>query len=129
MLERLAQSDDDDIEPAIYYEAGPFVGPRDFLFCLLSLNKAKQPTHEIGIGMLKLLHLFLQWAPAPQDPKFVLTHPDLNMQNILVFEDGSMRALIDWDDVAAVPCLVGNKKYPSWLTRDWDPSIINLRLT
>ncbi|OAT01627.1 uncharacterized protein BDCG_17177 [Blastomyces dermatitidis ER-3] len=53
MLEGLAQSDDDDIEPAIYYEAGPFVHPRDFY--LLSFNRAKQPTHEIEVGMLKPL--------------------------------------------------------------------------
>lgn len=73
--------------------------------------------------MQRLLHILLQWIPATQGPKFVLTHPDLNIQNVLVSEDGSVRGLIDWGGVAAVPRLVGYKKYPSWLTRDWDPAI------
>ncbi|KMW67532.1 hypothetical protein BDDG_12169 [Blastomyces dermatitidis ATCC 18188] len=72
MLEGLAQSDDDDIEPAIYYEAGPFVHPRDFY--LLSFNRAKQPTHEIEVGMLK--PLFTLGAGTAR-PKFVLTRLDL----------------------------------------------------
>ncbi|EEQ32862.1 conserved hypothetical protein [Microsporum canis CBS 113480] len=50
----------------------------------------------------------LQWI------QFVLTHPDLNIQNVLVSEDGSAQGLIDWGGVAAVPRLVG---------RDWDPAI------
>lgn len=45
------------------------------------------------------------------------------MQNVLVSEDGSLQGLIDWDGVAAVPRFLGNEKYPSWLTRDWDPAM------
>ncbi len=29
--------------------------------------------------------------------------------------------VIDWDSVAAWPRSLGNRRYPSWLTRDWDP--------
>jgi hypothetical protein len=67
--------------------------------------------------------MFLSWIPEPQDPKFVLTHPDFDIQNVLVAEDGTLQGLIDWDGVAAVPRLVGNERYPSWLTRDWDPAM------
>ncbi|EFW14640.1 hypothetical protein D8B26_007012 [Coccidioides posadasii str. Silveira] len=121
MLERLGQSDDDDIEPTLYFEAGPFTDPQDFY--LLSLNQAKEPEQPFHKGMWKLLYLLLQWIPTPQSPTFVLTHPDLNFQNVLVSEDGRVQALIDWDGVAAVPRLVGNEKFPSWLTRDWDPAM------
>jgi hypothetical protein len=38
----------------------------------------------------------------------------------IVQEDGSLAAIIDWDGIAAVPRCVGNEKFPSWLTRDWD---------
>ena len=34
-----------------------------------------------------------------------------------------MQALIDWDGVAAVPRIVGNERYTSWLTLDWGPAM------
>lgn len=121
MLQRLEQSDDDGDEPALYFDAGPFADPQDFYH--LSLDRATEPEESIHKGMHKLLRLFLRWIPKPQRPVFVLTHPDLNFQNVLVSENGRVQGLIDWDGVAAVPRLVGNEKYPSWLTRDWDPAM------
>ncbi|EEQ32596.1 hypothetical protein McanMca71_004043 [Microsporum canis] len=121
MLERLGQGDDDDIEPALYFEAGPFTDPQDFY--LLSLDRTKEPEKNLHRGLRRLLQILLRWIPVPPDPKLVLTHPDLNLQNVLVSEDGSLQGLIDWDGVAAVPRFLGNEKYPSWLTRDWDPAM------
>lgn len=38
-------------------------------------------------------------------------------------ENGDLRGIIDWDGVAAVPRTLSNKRYPGWLTRDWDPAM------
>ncbi|WEW59813.1 hypothetical protein PRK78_005293 [Emydomyces testavorans] len=119
MLEQM--KDDDEDEMAIYFEAGPFLEAKNFY--LLSLNRAKEPENPVHKGMERLLRMFLSWIPEPQGTGFVLTHPDLDIQNVIVSEDGSLKGLIDWDNVAAVPCFVGNERYPSWLTRDWDPAM------
>jgi hypothetical protein len=52
---------------------------------------------------------------------FVLAHPDLDSQNVLVSENGTLIALIDWDNVHTVPRCIGYNRYPAWITRDWDP--------
>lgn len=38
-------------------------------------------------------------------------------------EDGSLRGLVDWDGVAAIPRCVGNRRYPDWIIRDWNPEL------
>jgi hypothetical protein len=43
-------------------------------------------------------------------------------KNVLVSEDGTLTALIDWDNVHTVPRYIGYSRYPSWITRDWDPN-------
>jgi hypothetical protein len=121
MLKRLEDDCSEEDETALYFEAGPFSDTKDFYF--IALDRAKEPEQDVERAMRKLLRLFLSWIPELQDPKFVLTHPDFDIQNILVAEDGSLQGLIDWDGVAAVPRLVGNERYPSWLTRDWDPAM------
>lgn len=50
----------------------------------------------------------------------MLAHPDLDLQNVLVDANGTVRALVDWDGVVAVPRSVGFS-FPKWLMRDWDP--------
>lgn len=61
-------------------------------------------------------------ADYAQEPGFVLSHPDLDLQNILVFREGELRGVIDWDEVGTLPRFVGNERYLSWLTLDWDPA-------
>ncbi|KAK7419039.1 hypothetical protein QQX98_003541 [Neonectria punicea] len=78
--------------------------------------------HNGPKGSHLLLRDLVSWLPEPVGPKpFVLTHPDFDIQNVLVSEDGQVQGIIDWDGVAAVPRAIGNESYPSWLTRDWDP--------
>ena len=109
---------------------GPFHDPSSFLLTLL--DRRKPPGHQHGEGLYKLLRLFIEWASAfyrsseaggSDDRPFVLSHPDFDIQNVLVSkEDGRLRGLIDWDGIAVVPRYLGNARYPSWLTRDWDPA-------
>ncbi|KAK7420702.1 hypothetical protein QQZ08_010283 [Neonectria magnoliae] len=78
--------------------------------------------HNGPKGSHLLLRHLVSWLPEPVGPKpFVLTHPDFDIQNVLVSDDGQVQGIIDWDGVAAVPRAIGNESYPSWLTRDWDP--------
>jgi aminoglycoside phosphotransferase (APT) family kinase protein len=54
--------------------------------------------------MNKLLRLFIDWIPisaGADKPEFVLLHPDLGIQNVLVSKEGRLCGLIDWHGVAA----------------------------
>ncbi|KAF3001623.1 hypothetical protein E8E14_007760 [Neopestalotiopsis sp. 37M] len=73
-------------------------------------------------GVKILLRLLIDWFPEPSGMNpFVLEHPDFGFQNVIVADNGELLGIIDWDGVAAVPRSIGNERYPSWLTRDWDP--------
>lgn len=122
MLDRMASGEDDD-ETALYFDAGPFSDPR--LYYFHSIDREEKPKQSVHKGLRILLQMFLSWIPELEDhcQKFVLTHPDLDIQNVIVSVDGRLQGLIDWDGVAALPCSIGNESYPSWLTRDWDPAM------
>ena len=117
---RALQADGPD-ETDICYSSGPHSTPLSFFTS--DLDHRPESTDLDTRGHRKLLCLFLSWIPEPRDGRqpFVLEHPDLNHQNVLVSDDGELLALIDWDGAGAVPRSVGNERYPSWLTRDWDP--------
>ena len=118
-LKRLSIEDSDD--SPIYREIGPFNDLKGFMVSML--DQRQPPPDPFSQGMHKLLRLFIQWIPCDaREPGFVLTHPDLDIQNVLVAEDGALVGLIDWDGVAARPRALGNERFPSWLTRDWDPA-------
>lgn len=105
-----------------FLEIGPFDsddGERDYLMSLLD----QQPPAEgkLGQGIYRLLRLFMEWMPQDNTRgSFVISHPDLDLQNVLVDDFGSVTGLIDWDGVATVSQLAGCT-YPNWLTYDWDP--------
>jgi hypothetical protein len=79
------------------------------------------------IGQEKLLRLFIdcivQWEAEDLDDSesFVLSHPDFDIQNFIVSPEGKLLGVIDWDGASTSPRSLGNKAYPGWLTRDWDP--------
>ena len=54
---------------------------------------------------------------------FSLGHPDFNYQNILTNDEGEITGLIDWDGLETCPRPLGFARYPSWITRDWDPAM------
>ncbi|QIW97226.1 hypothetical protein AMS68_002744 [Peltaster fructicola] len=72
-----------------------------------------------------LIRKLIDWMPQPNDDprdKFVLSHPDFDVQNILVSEDGHLLSIIDWDGVTFAPRSVGYEKFPMFLTTDYDPA-------
>ena len=106
--------------PAVYCQTGPFPNLESYL------RSVRRVTHPIPAddGYHKLLELFIDLIPSSANAEnhdFVLTHTDLNLQNILVSPEGHLISLIDWDGVAAVPRRLGNERYPDWLIRDWNP--------
>ena len=115
-------------EDDIIYEHGPFSDPKAYFMSNLDRPDpaTRADAYERGTDMC--LRLFIEWALAntqDHDRRFVLTHPDLDVQNILVADDGTITGLIDWDGVAAVPREVGCGQYPLWLMRDWVRSRYN----
>ncbi|VUC37577.1 unnamed protein product [Clonostachys rosea] len=118
MLERL-KSDDDDSDDPLYVEAPTSEDPQDHYNFFLDLYPGKAPFAK---GRTLVLKELIKWIPEPaNDEPFVLTHPDFDIQNFIVSEDGQLRGIIDWDGVFCSPRSYGNEAYPSWLTRDWDP--------
>ncbi|KAF3000955.1 hypothetical protein E8E13_009115 [Curvularia kusanoi] len=121
MIERL-DDDNNDSEMPLYYTSGPFFSPQEFYQHVLD-GEEPDPDPFVN-GIKSLLQLFLSWVPDCQtETPFVISHPDLNFQNILVSSEGRLQSLIDWDDVVAVPRSIGNENLPSFLTRDWDPAM------
>ncbi|KAL8932710.1 MAG: hypothetical protein Q9216_006718 [Gyalolechia sp. 2 TL-2023] len=106
----------------VFSQQGPFFDPKDYFLTSLDKENTAGLSHRHQ-GQRKLLRLFIKWffEATSEDSGFVLTHPDFNLQNILVGEDGSLRGFVDWDGVVAVPQCVGPEEYPLWLTSDWDP--------
>ncbi|CAF9943714.1 MAG: hypothetical protein ALECFALPRED_001101 [Alectoria fallacina] len=109
--------DDNDI----FCEKGPFTDPKCALVFMLDRRSSRPEDDAFLKGIDVLLRMFIEWEyeKKPYGPRFVLTHPDFNIQNVLVAEDGTLRGLIDWDGVAAVPREVGCGQFPMFLLHDW----------
>lgn len=120
MLDRWFVHKDPDDDP-IYAEYPPFSDPKAYYTVMLDRHPEQEPDLK---GVELFLRQLINWIPEPGDTDpFVLAHPDFDIQNFIMSEDGSLRGLIDWDGVAALPRTLGNERYPGWLTRDWDPAI------
>lgn len=117
MLDRWFDHQDPSNEP-IFLPIEPFSDPRQYYTFPLDL-RAEDPD-----GLVCLLRQLVQWLPEPPaEEPFVLAHPDFDIQNFLVTEEGELCGIIDWDGVCTVPRSVGNLCLPGWLTRDWDPGM------
>lgn len=109
-----------------YCQTGPFSDPQSYLLSLIGNRKGNREPNIVEQGAYKLLRLFIEWTfmdtNAGQEKKlFVLAHPDLDNQNIIVNDDGSLAGIIDWDWIAAVPHCIGPQSLPKFLTQDYDP--------
>ena len=56
-----------------------------------------------------------------EDRNFYLNFCDFNYQNILVDDQCHITGFIDWDDTQSEATAAGYARFPSWITRDWDP--------
>jgi thiamine kinase-like enzyme len=72
--------------------SGPFKNDYDWLQTRLAFAFTDQ-----------VREVFSEDAVEPDHVKIILFHDDLSMQNILVGEEGSLAAVIDWECVSALP--------------------------
>ena len=108
-----------------FCQRGPFTNPRSYLLSLLDARQGKGERCEVEQGAHKLLRLFIEWSitdKSTEEKPFVLAHADLDNQNILVNNDGSLAGIIDWDWIGAVPRCIGCQSFPKFLTQDYDPA-------
>ncbi|KAJ2984770.1 hypothetical protein NUW58_g5889 [Xylaria curta] len=124
MLDRWFVHQDPADDP-IYATYAASSDPKAYYTFMLDLHPEENSFQK---GLVALLRQLISWIPEPSGAdRFVLTHPDFDIQNFIVSEDGDLRGIIDWDGVAAVPRTLGNARYPGWLTRDWDPAMYGYR--
>ena len=96
-----------------FCQTGPFSDPESYLLSLVDAREGKRERGIVEQGAYKLLRIFVEWSlmdtsavngkQSVKRKPFVLAHPDLDSQNILVNNDGSLAGIIDWDWIAAVP--------------------------
>ncbi|KAJ6486754.1 kinase-like domain-containing protein [Mycena sanguinolenta] len=93
-----------------------------FLLDEIARQTTSAPSMDHKVS-LSLLRLFAGALPdhALDGPPFVLSMPDFNYQNVFVGNNGQVTGLIDWDGIMVGPRQGGYARYPSWITRDWDP--------
>ena len=109
------EPDDEDL----FCELGPFNNEAHYFQS--KLDRHRWPEDKFGQGLYNLLQLFVRWLPQDiSENPFVISHPDLDLQNVLVDKSGAVVGIIDWDGVATVPRSIGCG-YPLWLTCGWDP--------
>lgn len=102
-----------------YREIEPTGDGQAYLLSMLDQHLVQE--RQSSLGANKLLRMFIDWSSTGFIKNdFVLTHPDLDLQNILVDETGKVVGLVDWDGVTTVPRAIGCA-YPKWISRDWDP--------
>ncbi|KAJ5245120.1 hypothetical protein N7489_005216 [Penicillium chrysogenum] len=120
MLDRWFVHKDPDDDP-IYIEYAASSDPKAYYTFMLDIHPER---NKVPRGLVMLLRQLISWIsePSSMDP-FVLAHPDLDIQNFIVSEEGELRGVIDWDGIAAMPRTLGNERYPGWLTCDWDPAM------
>jgi hypothetical protein len=88
--------------------------------------------HAVGIGSSRLLGLIFDSPPFvnlsvltgfSDRETFTLRHNDLDLQNVLVDEEGNVTGILDWDGCIAVPRCIGSVAVPRFLCTDWLPRI------
>jgi hypothetical protein len=110
---------EDSLDEFIYVEESCYYNTYDYF--VDGLKKENEPS-IFNKGLASLVKLLISCIPShPHAQPFVLVHPDYNIQNFLVSDDGELQGIIDWDGASAAPRSVGPEGYPDWLTRDWDP--------
>ncbi|KAJ5188156.1 Aminoglycoside phosphotransferase [Penicillium cf. griseofulvum] len=88
------------------------------------LDRWGEQESEYTRGAVKLLRMFVDWAPKPSSGEsFVLSHPNPNIFNFFVSEDGSVKAILGWHRTYADSPSIGNEAYPLWQMRDWVPRL------
>ncbi|KAL7621273.1 hypothetical protein AAE478_008592 [Parahypoxylon ruwenzoriense] len=137
MIDRWFGNEDCERSP-LYAKVGPFRDTAEMYTALLDSHPCDD---DAGVGVDRLLCLLIDLIREPAEPRprggkakrkkkgFVLTHPDLSMRDIILSEEGDIKAILGWDSVRVVPRSRGNEALPRWLVRDLNPFIWRWRPT
>jgi aminoglycoside phosphotransferase (APT) family kinase protein len=92
-----------------------------------NLVLVKGPDNVTVRGAIKCFGiLFDHTVFKPAQPEtFTIQHADLDLQNILVDDEGRVTGIIDWDGAHAAPRCVGTAAAPFFLRKDWLPDYVN----
>ena len=108
-----------------YCEIEPSDNERAYLLSMLDRHTPGRSQFERGAD--RVLRLLIDWGTTEDgNHESVLTHPDLDLQNILVDESGNITGLVDWDGVTMIPRSMGCS-FPKWISRNWDPDCYRWR--
>ncbi|KAF2453548.1 hypothetical protein BDY21DRAFT_265871, partial [Lineolata rhizophorae] len=124
-LESLHRATESRLDFMVTANYGPYRTPKDFYKNIFTRTWNEYLPDETIFASYNALELLVECIPEPDDGRkaFVLAHPDLSIQNVIISpEDGTVLAIIDWHGTGAVPRSMGNESYPLWLTRDWTAS-------
>ncbi|KAI4145683.1 MAG: hypothetical protein LQ340_006201 [Diploschistes diacapsis] len=118
--------DAEDGDHVIYYEYGPFHSTAEYFRALLK-NQVNEPVLTRQIGAKRMMMLIIDAIEIvekkdSESQAFVIAHPDLDIQNILVHENGTLAGILDWDGICTKPKQLGYAAYPVFLARDFVPS-------
>ncbi|KAI1100988.1 hypothetical protein F4804DRAFT_26097 [Jackrogersella minutella] len=137
MIDRWFGNEDCERAP-LYTEVGPFTDVAEMYTALLDSYPSDMEANTGVDTLLRLLIRFIREPPKSIPPrkrlgsevrendgrmKFVLTHSDLKMRNVVVSEEGNVKGILGWDAVRIAPKSVGNEALPSWLVRDFNPFV------
>jgi aminoglycoside phosphotransferase (APT) family kinase protein len=92
-----------------------------------NLVLVKGPDNVTVRGAIKCFGILFDhsvFKPA-QPETFTIQHADLDLQNILVDNEGNVTGIIDWDGAHAAPRCVGTAAAPFFLRKDWLPDYVN----
>ena len=105
--------------------SGPFGSTKEYLLSGLSDPEDVPEVRRHIKADIAILRQAIDSIPKTLDTpqSFSLGHPDFNYQNILTNDEGEITGLIDWDGLETCPRPLGFARYPSWITRDWDPAM------
>ena len=113
------------IESAVAWDVIQTSGPWPSIEYYRSERYEEAENENPGDADTLVLRLAAESTPSYMDGKgkTYIGHPDLAWHNIFVDDDANVTAFIDWDSLAITTCSLGFGRYPSWLTRDWDPAM------
>ena len=136
-----SEIDYDNLKMEQTYPYGPFTSSKDYMTTRLDALWPVNPPLEgvyysdrlIKIGFRKILDIIHAHPTISRSiaiaatssgsyfkESYVLRHPDLDFQNILVDSEGNVTGIIDWDGCTTVPRCTGYASLPEFLRRDWD---------
>lgn len=88
-------------------------------------DEEKQRELDQDRGMRKIMDIIFQSPPFAGSEvgveRFVIRHPDLDLQNIMTDEEGNVTAIIDWHEAVTAPQCVGYAGLPHFLIQEWLP--------